>query len=175
MKYYLEDLFAQADAEAGICTMRRNPVTGSKWVHRKDSRRAQMRKAEAALIARERFDHERPADARPLPLTYEDRENLKGTGRPIDYLTALYARSWTAVDFGRHPSFAEYLAGALASDMLPDWVAADQELVRRYPPTPLAGLGGGCHWNHLPKRRRGSRRPSKWPAQLFGGASKLAK
>ncbi len=146
MIYDLEGLFAQADAAAGISTMRRNPVTGSKWVHGLDSRREQMDAASAALWARRVFERERPAFAPELPVNYEERENLKGTGRAIDYLTALYACSLEKSGYSKHPSLPEYIAGALASDMLPDWVAADQELVRRYPPTPLAGLGGGCIW-----------------------------
>ncbi|MCX7342000.1 MAG: hypothetical protein NT037_16070 [Hyphomicrobiales bacterium] len=146
MIYDLEDLFAQADAAAGRSIFRRNPVTGDSWVQGLDSRAEQMDAAAAALSARRWFERERPAFAPELPVNYEEREKLKGTGRAIDYLIALYARSWEASGYSKHPRFAEFAAGALASDMLPDRVATDCELLRCYPPTPLEGLEGGCVW-----------------------------
>jgi hypothetical protein len=152
MNMNLDDLFAQADAAAGMSTMRRNTVTGGWWMQGLDSRAEQMDAAAAALSARRWFERERPAFAPELPVNYEERENLKGTGRPLDYVTSLFASSWKSAGYGPHPSFPEYVAGALASGMLPDWVANDPELVRRYLPTPLAGLGSGCIW----------RKPKRW-------------
>ena len=55
-----------------------------------------------------------PADAQPLPLSYDEREDMKGGGL-LDYILALYARSLEGRDYDvkEHPSFADYVRGVL--------------------------------------------------------------
>jgi hypothetical protein len=49
-------------------------------------------------------------------------------------------------DTAGHPRFEEYARGVMASPLAPDFVRNDPELLKRYPPTPLAGLGAGLIW-----------------------------
>jgi hypothetical protein len=45
-----------------------------------------------------------------------------------------------------HPRFEEYARGVMASPETPDHVRNDPNLLGRFPPTPLPGLGGGLIW-----------------------------
>jgi hypothetical protein len=149
----VDRLFAEADAAAGNSAFRRNPIDGSGWVKGQDNPVSQKKRALRALAARRAFEYQRPFDVNPLPLSDSDREDLKGTGRAIDYVTSLFARSWAACNYGdEHPPFDRYVSGALASNLLPARVANDPDLVVRFGPAPLIGMGGGCIWR-APKRR----------------------
>lgn len=146
-KYIIDQLFADADAAAARGDkFRRNPVTGGQWVKGQDSTAKQKRLAAAAMRARDRFELERPPDAPTLPLTQDGREELKTTGRSIDYLTALYARSWASLDYGDHPAFTRYVSAVLAAARIPAWILNDPDIASRFPPVPDASLQGGCLW-----------------------------
>src|SRR5262245_10610029 len=125
--------------------MRRNPVTGSCWVSGLDPIEPQKRAASRALRARAWFASENPGMPQ-LPLSYAERENLKCGALP--HIVAWLARSLEALDYdcGAHPSFEEYARGVLASPLMPYFIMQDQELLKRYPPRPLPGLGSGLCW-----------------------------
>jgi hypothetical protein len=126
--------------------LRRNPVTGSNWVAGEDPIGPQKRAARRALAAREWFAKVGPPDAPPFPLSYCEREDLKRGGLP--HILAWYARSLEArkYDVETHPTFDDYARGVLASPYAPPFITQDQQLRKRFPPTPLHGLGSGLYW-----------------------------
>jgi hypothetical protein len=138
---YVEQLFRQA-ADRSHPT-RRNPVTGARWVRGADPIKPQKDAACRALVARAWFNWDTPGMPQ-LPLSYEEREDLKGHGG-VDYIISVYARSLDArgYDIGRHPSFERYACGVMASPYAPDFIKQDQQLLKQYPPRPLRGLGPG--------------------------------
>jgi hypothetical protein len=99
------------------------------------------------LAARRWFANNGPPDAPPLPLSYNEREDLKrGSGFPR--MVAYYALSLEGVGYAVevHPSFDDYACGVMASDLAHSLLTDDEELRRRYPPRPLPGLGAGLCW-----------------------------
>ena len=102
-----------------------------------------------ALAAREWFKRNGPSDAPPLPLGYNEREDLKVGG--LKHIVAWYACSLACRDyaFEKHPPFNDYARGVMASDYI-SYPAAriqeDAELQRRFPPRPLTGLGPALVW-----------------------------
>jgi hypothetical protein len=124
---------------------RQNPITGSRFTGI-DPIKPQKQAALRALLAREHFAMTGPEDAPRLPLSYEERENLKDGG--LSHVVAWFARSLAAQDynFDRHPSFVSYARGVLASPHAPDFIKKDGYLAKRFPPRSLHGLGGGLLW-----------------------------
>jgi hypothetical protein len=123
---------------------------------------AKLRRFERqARIAREWFETHKPPDAPTLPIGYDERERLKGTGL-LPHMIAWYARSLTARDYNflDHPSFDDYACGVMASEAhAPDFIRNDEEMRRRFPPRLLNGLGPRLCWNP-PKLQRV--RPKVW-------------
>jgi hypothetical protein len=109
-----------------------------------------------ALLAREHFAKHGPADAPPLPLSYDEREELKEGCGLLSYLVALRARSLDSrkYDLDEHPSFADHVSGILWEaeridgdiGTLPNYPDELLELKKRFPPRKLAGLGPGFCW-----------------------------
>ena len=99
-----------------------------------------------ALLARERFARTGPTDAPPLPLSYDEREDLKVGG--LSTLVALYARSWEGRDYDKeHPEFFDYACGVMASEHMGyPGIKEDEQLKKRFPPRHLNGLGPGLYW-----------------------------
>ena len=99
-----------------------------------------------ARFARKWFKLNGPPDAPPLPLGYDEREALKRGG--VSHIVAWYARSVACGDYDveKHPSFYDYVCGLMASEYAPDFIKKDEELQRRFPPRPLAGLGPALVW-----------------------------
>ena len=99
-----------------------------------------------ALLAREHFALNGPKDAPPFPVSPSARENLKSGGLP--HIIAWFARSLDGCDYNlnQHPMFDEYARGVMASEYAPDFIRNDEELLRRFPPRPLDGLGAGLCW-----------------------------
>jgi hypothetical protein len=94
------------------------------------------------LGARKWFAVNGPADAPPLPLSYDEREDLKCGGSGFQSMVAYYARSLLGQDYAveAHPSFDDYACGVMALEDVPWYLKDDEELKRRYPPRPLPGL-----------------------------------
>ena len=97
-----------------------------------------------------------PADAQPFPVSYEQREALKGRGLLLR-IVAWYARSLEGreYDLKEHPSFADYVSGVLWEAELPVGSFADlpncppdelQDLKKRFPPRMLKGMGPDLYW-----------------------------
>ena len=96
-----------------------------------------------ALAAREWFKQHGPPDAPVFPIGYAEREELKMGGLP--HIVAWYARSLAArkYNFEEHPSFDEYASGVMNSEKhAPGFIRDNEEMRRRFPPRPLAGLVG---------------------------------
>src|SRR4051812_25035042 len=87
-----------------VCT---NPVTGGRYLGGIDPIQPQKRMARQALVAREWFALNGPGDVQPLPLSYDEREKLKGGQGLLPYLLALYARSLDSRQYNcdEHPRF----------------------------------------------------------------------
>ncbi len=120
------------------------PVIGGGFVKGVDRTSRERRLACCALAAREWFAEHGPPDAPALPLSYNDREDLKHGG--LGHVVALYARSLARLDYdvANHPSFHDYACGVMASGCIP---SGDEKLRKRFPPRLLAGLDNGLYWS----------------------------
>jgi hypothetical protein len=136
-------------------TLSRNPVHGGSYVAGIDPIKPQKEAARTALLAREWFRVHGPADAQPLPVSYDERESLKGRAL-LTHILAWYARSWEGRNYdGEHPSFADYVSGVLWEAELPDGGFVHlpnfseqqlRELKERFPPKMLPGMSAGGYW-----------------------------
>ena len=72
----------------------------------------------------------------------------------IDALTTSLDPKIRANDynFDQHPAFEVFASGVMASENTPDFVRHDEELRRRYPSRPLAGLNAGNCWEPTTKQ-----------------------
>jgi hypothetical protein len=117
---YVERLFREAPDRT--YSIRRNPVTGSQWMRGADPIKPQKDIACRALVARARFAWDNPG-LPPLPLSYEEREDMKRGGLP--HIIAWYARSLADRyyrDLAGHVSFTPYAWGVMASPYAPDFI-----------------------------------------------------
>jgi len=82
------------------------PIVGGHYVSGEDPTKAMRELAVCALLAREGFARNGPPDAQPLPLSYDQREDMKGRGL-LYYILALYARSLGGRRYNleEHPPF----------------------------------------------------------------------
>ena len=146
----VERLFDESPARYG--ENRRNPVTGAGYVHGVDPIAPEKEAAYRALLAREWFAFNGPADAQPLPLWCDER---KAPGL-LAYIARLYARSLADrnYDVREHPPFADYISGVLWEaervdgiiGTLPIYPTELPELQKRFPPRELPGMGPGFCW-----------------------------
>ena len=140
----VDRLFARIEAQSGtfVC----NPVTGSDYVHGVDPIGPQKKTAYEALAARQWFAKTGPRDAPRLPLSRASRERRKSGGLP--HIVAWFAESLKRMnyDYADHPPFVDYARGVMASPLAPDFVKLDADLLRRFPPRGLDGLGPGLVW-----------------------------
>jgi hypothetical protein len=107
-------------------------------------------------VARAHFAKHGPADAPPLPLSYDEREDIKEGRGLLSYLVALHARSLDSreYDVKEHPPFAHHVSGILWEaervdgdiGTLPNYPDQLSKLKKRFPPRKLAGLGPGFCW-----------------------------
>ena len=111
-----------------------------------DSIRQWKRLRRQAKLAREWFAAHGPSDAQPLPLSYDECEDLKHGG--VLHILAWYARSVACLGYliEEHPSFDDYARGVMASDVTPNFIRNDDGLRRRFPPILLEGLDDGSIW-----------------------------
>jgi hypothetical protein len=145
IKSYVDRLFREAPDRRW--ETRTNPVTGGRWERGLDPIAPQKRAACRALRASAWFARTAPPDAPPLPLWYGDRERLKYGGLPR--IVAWFARSLEALDydFDRHPPFEEYARGVMASRYAPRFIKENTEMIKRFPPRILDGLGPCLYWD----------------------------
>lgn len=148
----VQRLFGKAQ-DGDYCT---NPVTGAHYIHGDDPIGPQKMDAYRALLAREWFALNGPADAQPLPLWCDEGKDLKRDSRLLAYIVRLYARSLDGrnYDVKEHPTFADYVSGVLWEaervdgdiGKLPVYPAELVRLQKRYPPRELVGMGPGFCW-----------------------------
>jgi hypothetical protein len=111
----------------------------------------QKRFERRARAARKWFAENGPADLQPLPLDYWEREMLKDGS--AGHIVALYARSLAELKYDvlKHPSFHDFACGTMASEFQGlDSMKKNPELLKRFPPRHLDGLGPGLSW--LPRK-----------------------
>jgi hypothetical protein len=146
----VDRLFNELDAVRGDYCI--NPVTGGHFIWGDDPVWVQKEDAARALLAREEFAKNGPADAQPLPVSHNEREDLKCGG--IGHILAWYARSFEALDYdvSRHPSFEDFACGVMARQETPHFILKDPALQRRFPPRHLNGLGVGTMWEAPPSK-----------------------
>jgi hypothetical protein len=142
------DRLFEADRKKHYGQLSTIPIVGGSYVPGQENGgviRSLKKNARAALYAREWFKLNGPADAPPLPLSMGEREALKGGGVP--HILAWYARSLDCrkYDVLEHPLFDDYARGVMASEYAPDFIKKE-ELLKRFPPRPLDGLGPGLCW-----------------------------
>jgi hypothetical protein len=143
---YVDHVFDNAADRSN--SPRRNPFTGADWDPDLDPIEPQKEEAVRAVLARRWHAKYGPPDRdlQPLPLGYNEREDLKRGRAP--HILAWYARSLAGFDYNvvDHPSFKDYAAGVMASEIAPSFITEDPELQHRFPPRPLPGLGSGLMW-----------------------------
>jgi hypothetical protein len=144
-KPYVDRLFREAPDRRD--EIRQNPVTGGHWMNGLDPVRPQKDAACRVLVARAEFAYWNPG-LPPFPLSVLERAELKRR-MGVDYLVAQYAVSLEGqrYDTVRHPSFEQYARGVMACPLAPDFITKDPQLLKRFPPSPLQGLGPGLVWN----------------------------
>jgi hypothetical protein len=139
----------QPRGAVGVC-----PITGATFVWGDDRVSVYVQRASRALLMRHAFAEKYP-DLPRLPLSYQEREMLKGRFG-LAYVLALYARSLATRDFNAagHPSFHRYVRGCMAIERFREWASRDApELLAAYPPETLSGLdASGCV--NVPIRKR---------------------
>jgi hypothetical protein len=151
LKSYVDRLFEQLNPQPEAFSW--TPVTNWSWFYCDEEPIEQEKDiARRALLAREHFALFGPPDAPPLPVSYGERELLKGGGLP--HIVAWFARSLEAkkYDLQKHPKFEVYARGVMASEYAPDFITKDEGLKRRFPPRPLKGLGPALMWQPAKKR-----------------------
>lgn len=122
-----------------------------------------------AKAAREWFAEHGPADLQPLPLGYAEREALKD--KSAAHIVALYARSLASLhyDFLTHPPFEAFACGTMASEFQGlDSMKKNPELLKRFPPRHLDGLGPGLYW--LPPKQHAEEMASLRHSQDWAAA-----
>jgi hypothetical protein len=145
IKKKIERLFGQLPTEFG--TQCQNPITGGWFLAGIDPIEEQKRLARRALLARRWCANNGPADLPPLPVHVEDIYDMK-FGWGLLHLFGFYARSIACQNYvvRAHPTFYEFARGMLASPFAPDFFKENEQLVQRFPPRPLAGLGPSNIW-----------------------------
>jgi len=147
----VDRLFDEIKAKAKNRDFCINPVTGGQFVWGMDPIVPQKKAAVVALRAREWFAVNGPSDAPPLPLSTNDIEDYR-TARGLMGIVGFYARSLRKEGYGRrsydvcnHPSFNDFACGLMAIN-LGIWGSETEDLKRRFPPRPLAGMTPGAYW-----------------------------
>jgi hypothetical protein len=100
----------------------------------------------AALVARERFELDRPAWARELPLHQDARqEMIDNEDDPCLQLIGHYAESLSGVqwDYDLHPRFSVFASGIMACEWTPAAIREDRGLAWEFPARTLEGLCDG--------------------------------
>jgi hypothetical protein len=142
----VERLFKEHPPIKGeVCT---NPVMGTTYLGGVDPIGPQKQDARARLLAREEYGLNVPADAPPFPLSYAEREDHRRMGR-VHTISALYAGSLESLGNDRksHPSYHDYACGVMASEHNGyTSLKEDAELLKRFPPRQLPGLGPDLCW-----------------------------
>jgi hypothetical protein len=114
-----------------------------------------------ALAARKWFELNGPPNAHPLPLGYDEREDLKHG--LFGNMVAWYARSLEDRDYDPqgHPSFDDYARGVMAAEERGEFVTFQNfspadiaQMKKLYPPRTLDGLGPALCWNPPSIQRR---------------------
>lgn len=141
----VDRLFLEIKVKRGeLC---RNPVTDGGFVWGIDPVVTQKKEAVAALRAREWFAVNGPRDAPPLPISHNDVETYRNA-RGLAGVVGFYARSLYRqnYDVRKHPSFDDFARGLMATNTGLWGIDKDDNLKRRFPPRPLAGMTPGAYW-----------------------------
>jgi len=141
----VDRLFSEIKAKRGESC--RNPVTGGGFIWGIDPIAPQKKAAVLALRAQEWFAVNGPRDAPPLPLSCDDVERYRDA-RGLAAVVGFYARSLSRLDYDvqKHPSFEEFARGLMAMNTGLWGIEKDENLKRRFPPRPLAGMTPGAYW-----------------------------
>jgi hypothetical protein len=148
----VDRLYKQLTGKRGdLCEF---PVIGGHFIKGVDGVVRQKRLACLALAARDWFVIHGPADAPPLPVSYDEREDLKDGHGLLAYIVALYARSLEGrkYDLKEHPLFPAYVRGVLweteclGIGLLPNYPDELLEVMKRFRPRALPGIGPGLYW-----------------------------
>lgn len=85
-----------------------------------------------------------------LPWGYAERERIKGRDH-LGFIVSAFARSLevNGYCYQAHPTFDEYAKGVLASPLAPKFVKEDSQILTKYPPTAMPGLGPGLVWKSV--------------------------
>jgi hypothetical protein len=154
IKKTIDRLFGELPTPYGeLC---QNPITGGWFLGGIDPIAEQRRLARRALLARRWCAKNDPPGLPPRPLDGVGIQDMK-RGQGLLHLFAYYAQSIAARGWvvGGHPHFDEYARGMLTSPFAPHFFKENEELLKRFPPRPLAGLGPGCTW--LPPQEHAER------------------
>ena len=155
----VDELFAANRKHSGeSCEI---PVVGGHYIPGLDNPRRLKKLACRALAAREWFAQHGLPELPPLPVSDNEREDMRSGSGLLPYIYALFARSLESseYDIEAHPSFEIYASGVLEAvecqhiGWLPEYPDELLELKKRFPPRRLSGLDIGFYWLR-PKDRK---------------------
>ena len=124
-----------------------NPVNGAiNWA--REPIEPQKKAAIVPLLAREWFAVYGPPDAPCLPISHVDKEDYRNAGG-LKAVVGYYARSLDRqnYDFRRHPPFEDFVCGLMSLTTGRASIDNDENLKRRFPPRPLAGMTSAGFWD----------------------------
>jgi hypothetical protein len=141
----VDRLFSEIKAKRGDFCI--NPVTGGHFIWGDDLIATQKKAAVDALRAQEWFAVNGPPDAPLLPLSHDEIERYRNA-RGLTGLVGFHARSLARQgwDVRKHPSFEDFCCGLMATNTNMWVIEKDENLKRRFPPRPLAGMTPGAYW-----------------------------
>jgi hypothetical protein len=146
IKQKVDQLFDIAIKQYSNSTFCESPVTGEHFVPPYDPIEPHKERAIRALKAQERFAAEKSSDMPGLPLNVrrDDPGSFKWRSG-LHYLVEAYTCSLRCRDFWPegHPNFETFARGVMADSWTPAQFRNDPDLLRRFPPKRLPGLGSG--------------------------------
>ena len=141
----VDQVFNEIGAKHGEWCL--DPIIGGSFLWGIDPIAAQKKAAVTALLAREWFAANGPSDAPTLPLSHNDTEDYR-RARGLKGLVGFYSRSLAIKghDVLKHPTFDDFCCGLMAIDTGAWGIEKDENLKRRFPPRPFAGMTPGAYW-----------------------------
>ena len=141
----VDQLFADARKQYSNSTVCQNPVTGEHFVPGHDPIKPRKELAVRALEAQARFRSDESSAGMPdMPLNVrEDNPGKFKWQSARHYVVEAFTNSLRTRGFRqeRHPNFETFVRGVMADPWTPAEVRQDPDLLRRFSPKPLKGLG----------------------------------
>ena len=153
-------LFCEGEKKAVAACLREHPDPTEGYMRLQDL----ANRAERARIWFSQ--HGAPCWCQPLPISYDEQENILCSSYMLRHMLIYYTRSLRRLgfDFLKHPLFYDYARGVMAHPDGPEYLLTDAECLAQFPPRmlPTGCLDEGVYWSPVlrlePKGRMGKAR-----------------